>query len=75
MAGQGIAPYGIRHAEKVSDPIEAKGKGYFGAMPTKEGDPATEISGSNEAGESYPLIAPGLTKAELKSLLAGEKPS
>lgn len=75
MAGQGIAPYGIRHAEKVSDPVEAKGKGYFGKLPAKGGRASTEISASDDEGNSYPLLVPGLTKAEIKSLLAEEKPT
>tara|TARA_R110000823_G_scaffold220612_1_gene349249 strand:- start:322 stop:735 length:414 start_codon:yes stop_codon:yes gene_type:complete len=74
MAGQGIAPYGIRHAEKVSDPIEAKEKGYFGKLPAKGGKISTEISGNDNEGNSYPLLVPGLTKAEIKSLLAEERP-
>ena len=73
--GQGIAPYGIRHAEKVSDPIEAKGKGYFGKLPAKGGKTSTEISGSDEEGNSYPLLVPGLTKEEMKSLLDEKKPT
>lgn len=75
MAGQGIAPYGFRHAEKASDPIEAKGKGYFGRLPAKGGKTSTEISASNEKGESYPLLVPGLTKAEMQRLLDGKTPT
>lgn len=75
MAGQGIAPYGFRHAEKAADPIEAKGKGYFGELPAKGGKTSTEISASNDKGESYPLLVPGITKAEMKRLLDGKKPT
>lgn len=75
MPGQGIAPYGFRHAEKLSDPIEAKGKGYFGKLPAKGGNTSTEISASDEKGNSYPLLVPGLTKAEMKRLLDDKKPT
>ena len=75
MAGQGIAPYGFRHAEKLSDPIEVKGKGYFGKLPAKGGRTSTEISASDEEGNSYPLLVPGLTKAEIKRLLEDKKPT
>jgi len=75
MAGQGIAPYGFRHAEKVSDPIEAKGKGYFGKLPAKGGRTSTEISASDSEGNSYPLLVPGITKAEMKRLLSDKKPT
>ena len=71
----GLAPYGFRHAEKVSDPFEPKGKGYFGKLPAKGGTTSTEISASNEKGESYPLLVPGLTKAEMQRLLDGKKPT
>ena len=71
----GLAPYGFRHAEKVSDPFEPKGKGYFGKLPAKGGKTSTEISASNEKGESYPLLVPGLTKAEMRRLLDGKKPT
>jgi hypothetical protein len=72
--GQGLAPYGFRHAEKLSDSFEPKGKGYFGKLLEKDGI-ATEISASNEKGESYPLLVPGLTKAEMQHLLDGKKPT
>ena len=75
MPGQGIAPYGFRHVEKLSDPIEAKGKGYFGKLPAKGGRTSTEISASDAEGNSYPLLVPGLTKAEIKRLLDDKKPT
>lgn len=75
MPGQGIAPYGFRHAEKLSDPIEVKRKGYFGKLPAKGGRTSTEISASDEKGNSYPLLVPGLTKAEIKRLLDDKKPT
>jgi hypothetical protein len=75
MPGQGIAPYGFRYAEKLSDPIEVKRKGYFGKLPAKGGRTSTEISASDEKGNSYPLLVPGLTKAEIKRLLDDKKPT
>lgn len=74
MATQGIAPYGFRHAEKVSDPFEAKEKGYFGELPAKGGGVSTEISASDDEGNSFPLLVPGLTKKEAKNLLADGRP-
>jgi hypothetical protein len=89
-SGQGLAPYGIRHAENVDDPIEAKGKGYYGKIPAgfsnsaeRKGrdkyslipDSATEISASDSKGNSYPLIVPGLSKDELKHLASGKEPT
>jgi hypothetical protein len=88
--GQGLAPHGIRHAENVDDPIEAKGKGYYGKIPagfsnsgerkgrdkySLERDSATEISVSDAKGNSYPLIVPGLSKDELKHLVSGKEPT
>jgi hypothetical protein len=75
MPGQGIAPYGFRRAEKLNDPIEAKEKGYFGKLPAKGGRTSTEISASDKEGNSYPLLVPGLTKAEIKRLLDDKKPT
>jgi hypothetical protein len=66
---QGLAPYGLRHSGEG-----AKGKGYFGELPTKDGNVATEISSDNDEGE-YPLIVPTLTGKELKHLLADKKPT
>jgi len=68
-----LNPYGFRHAERVSDPVEVKGKGYFGVMPSSEGI-STEISADN--GEfSYPMMVPGMSEAELNILLKGGKPT
>jgi len=66
---QGLAPYGLRHSGEG-----AKGKGYFGELPAKDGNVATEISSDNDEGE-YPLIVPTLTGKELKHLLADKKPT
>ncbi len=71
--GNGLAPYGGRHSERLSDPFEAKGKGYFGLMKSKDGM-STEISSDN--GEfSYPLMVPTLTRSELNLLLEGKEPT
>jgi hypothetical protein len=67
--GQGLAPYGLRHSGEG-----AKGKGYFGELPTTDGRTATEISSENDEGE-HPLIVPTLTKKELNHLLSGEEPT
>lgn len=73
--GQGLAPYGFRHAERLSDSFEPKEKGYYGKLPAKGGSTATEISASDEDGNSYPLLVPGLSKAEVDHLLAGKRPT
>lgn len=69
-----LAPYGFRHAERAGDPIEVKGKGYFGELPNKDGGVSTEISSDN--GEySYPLLVPGLTPEERQHLLDNKEPT
>ena len=70
----GIAPYGLRHAESVYEPISAKGKGYFGKLPTSEGTMATEISADSDIGQ-YPLLVPTLTANEVQWLLDGKEPT
>ena len=72
--GNGIVPYGLRHAESVYDPISAKGKGYFGMLPTSEGMMATEISADSDIGK-YPLLVPTLTADEVQWLLDGNEPT
>jgi hypothetical protein len=68
LLGQlGIAPYGMRHAESVYDPFSAKGKGYFGMLPTDYGV-ATEISADSDMGQ-YPLLVPTLTSQEVDWLM------
>jgi hypothetical protein len=67
---QGIRSYGARFAEKMSDPLEMKGKGYFGKLPTGDGF-ATEISMTDDSGRSFPALVPTLTQDEVNSLLRG----
>jgi hypothetical protein len=69
----GIAPYGLRNSGEG-----AKGKGYFGALPNKEGGVSTEITSEFEykgKNVEHPLIVPTLNKAELDHLLSGKKPT
>ena len=67
-----VAPYGTRWITSPSDPVTAKGSGYFGLLPNKvEGGISSELSADNEKG-SYPLISPTLTKAELNDILANK---
>ena len=68
--GQGLAPYGTRYAENLSQPTTAKGRGYLGNVGTMQ-DPMTELSASSEIGGrtvQYPLIVPTLTAQELMLL-------
>jgi hypothetical protein len=66
------APYGTRWITSPSDPVTAKGSGYFGILPNKfQGGVSSELSADNEKG-SYPLISPTLTKAELNGILANK---
>ena len=70
---QGVAPYGMRHGS-----ISPKGKGFFGSLPTKQGDVATEMSSEFEykgKNVEHPLIVPTLNKAELDHLLSGKQPT
>jgi hypothetical protein len=67
--------YGARYAESAGDPLEMKGKGYFGLLPTAEGQVATEISSTDEQGRHYPLLVPTLTQAEIQHLLQGNQPT
>lgn len=60
---QGLAPYGLRHSGEG-----AKGKGYFGELPAKDGSVATEYSIEDESGE-YPSLVPTLTKKQLDYVL------
>jgi hypothetical protein len=73
-SNEGLAPYGFRHAESASEPIEVKGKGYLGNLPHKEGGTSTEISAHGDKG-SYPLLVPTLTKEERQHLLDGKDPT
>ena len=71
----GILSYGARYAESPSDPLEMKGKGYFGLLPTADGQVATEISSTDEQGRNYPLLVPTLTQQEIQYLLQGNQPT
>ena len=71
--GEGLAPYGVRHSGEG-----VKGKGFFGSLPTKQGDVATEMSSEFEykgKNVEHPLIVPTLNKAELDHLLSGKQPT
>ena len=59
----GLAPFGIRHSGEG-----AKGKGYFGELPSKDGMVSTEISTESDIGE-HPLLVPTLTRKEIQHLL------
>jgi hypothetical protein len=66
----GIAPYGLRHSGE-----SAKGKGYFGPLPTLDGGGvSTEISSEDDLGE-FPLMVPTLSKDEINHLLSGAEPT
>jgi len=68
----GLAPMGIRH-----DGTGAKGKGFFGPMPSFGGT-STELSaGMNVGGNDMevPLMVPSLSPQELSSLMQGQKPT
>ena len=82
MAGGGLAPHGMRHSGEG-----AKGKGYFGMMPSQdigEGPVdyslatqphSTEISLEDDDIGEYPSLVPGLTKEEMDHMLAGNAPT
>jgi hypothetical protein len=75
--GQGLAPYGIRYAENLSQPTTAKRGGYFGNIGTIN-EPMTELSSSFDIGGKtvqYPLIVPTLTADELNLLRSGGEPT
>jgi len=67
--------FGARYAESPSDPLEMKRKGYFGLLPTADGQVATEISSTDEQGRHYPLLVPTLTQEEIMHLLQGNQPT
>ena len=55
-----------------------KGKGFFGPLPTKDGQVMTELGiGVNFGGREVevPTVVPTLTKQELQSLLQGNAPT
>lgn len=70
----GIASFGARYAESPSEPLEMKGKGYFGLLPSSEGV-STEISLTDEFGRSFPSLVPTLTQQEINYLLQGNDPT
>ena len=75
-SAMGLAPYGLRWEDVIGDrPFQAKGAGYFGAIPDAYGDPMTELSaGFDVNGQtiSAPLIVPTLTQEELGLLAQGQ---
>ena len=76
----GLAPYGMRNLEQGQDISQgsAKGKGYFGEVPTNQGGAMTELSSAYEQDGkliSNPLIVPTLTKQELDLLKSGREPT
>lgn len=73
-AGQGVAPYGFRHIESTDEVALPKGKGYYGALPNRNGAVSTEISASDDSG-SFPLLTPNLSAAEVQHLLDGNEPT
>ena len=73
-----LAPYGFRNFESVKDEPQAKGKGFFGPIPTVQGDPMTELSSAfdvNGRTIQYPLIVPTLTAQEIDILSRGGEPT
>jgi hypothetical protein len=71
---QGIASYGARYAQSPSEPLEMKGKGYFGMLPASDGF-STEISMTDDAGRSFPALVPTLTQEEVNYLMKGNEPT
>ena len=74
---QGLAPYGFRYAESVSQPVTAKGRGYLGNVGTMQ-EPITELSASSDFGGRtvrYPLVVPTLNADELNLLRSGGEPT
>jgi hypothetical protein len=77
---QSIAPYGLRYSDVTTGqpPVEAKGLGYFGGLPTDSGQTMTEFSTSFEINGqpiSAPLVVPTLTPDELEILMSGQQPT
>ena len=73
-----LAPYGFRYSESVKDNPQAKGKGFFGPIPTSEGNRMTELSSSFEVNGrtiQYPLIVPTLNAQEIEILSRGSEPT
>ncbi len=72
---QGIVNYGARYEESPSAQLSMKGKGYFGLLPTIEGNFATEISMTDDQGINFPSLVPTLSKDEVEYLLKGNDPT
>jgi len=81
---QGLAPYGFRYAENLSQPTTTKKSGYLGDVGGYIGDIGeprsvmSELSASSEIGGrtvQYPLIVPTLTAQELMLLHSGGQPT
>lgn len=75
---QSIAPYGLRWSDVTQGqpPVEAKGLGYFGKIPTASGAPMTELSTAfNIDGKivQAPLVVPTLTPEEIQVLQSGSE--
>jgi hypothetical protein len=69
--GLGLAPYGLRHSG-----LAAKGKGFFGPVPSN-GGVSTEISSEamlNGKPVEFPLMVPSLSAPQLLGLLQGQQP-
>jgi hypothetical protein len=69
-----ISSFGARYAESPSEPLSMKGKGYFGMLPASDGF-STEISMTNDAGQSFPALVPTLSQQEVNYLLQGNNPT
>ena len=70
----GIAPYGFRNVESLSEMAMPKGKGYFGNLLSDTGNVSTEISAATDIG-SFPLLVPTLTRNEVELLLNEQEPT
>jgi hypothetical protein len=73
----GLAPYGLRWTDEMlgQPAFEAKGQGYFGNIPTPDGQSMTEMSTSfdvNGQTVSAPLVVPTLTNEEILALTQGQ---
>jgi len=74
----GMAPYGLRWAERPGEPAQPKGLGYMGKIPDRSGRPMTELSVTFEVNGkpmSMPLMVPTLAADEIELLRAGGEPT
>ena len=77
-AGQGVAPFGMRYSETLSEVPSQKRFGYFGAIPDAQGNPMTELSSAFELDGkmvSHPLLVPTLSAGEVALLQSGAEPT